>query len=98
MMSLSVTDDQDGEKTALHVMGSCEMCKERIEKAALSVAGVKKATWEAAKKELSIVFDGSRNTLTAVHRAVAASGHDTDMFKADDAVYKALPACCLYRD
>ena len=31
------------------------------------------------------------------HRA-AEVGHDTDKFKADDAVYAKLPKCCLYRD
>jgi len=31
-----------------------------------------------------------------VHQAVARVGHDTELVRAPDAVYEALPGCCLY--
>ena len=31
-----------------------------------------------------------------IQKAVAKVGHDTDMHKAEDKVYNALPGCCLY--
>ncbi|MFA6854485.1 MAG: copper chaperone, partial [Bacteroidales bacterium] len=30
--------------------------------------------------------------------ALAAVGHDTDKYKADQATYDALPSCCKYRE
>jgi membrane fusion protein, copper/silver efflux system len=79
------------------VYGLCEMCKERIEKAALSVPGVKSASWDMDSKMLQVKYPDSVKTLD-IHKAVAKVGHDTDLVKADDAVYKALPECCLYRE
>jgi Cu(I)/Ag(I) efflux system membrane fusion protein len=85
------------ESASFHVSGLCEMCKDRIEKAALSVNGVSNAVWDMNKKNLDIIFDSSKTDLSSVEKAVADSGHDTDLFRADDKVYKALPECCLYR-
>jgi membrane fusion protein, copper/silver efflux system len=79
------------------VSGNCELCKERIEKAALSVNGVSKAKWDVNKKNLDIIFDKGKTDVMTVHKAIAKVGHDTDMIKADDNVYALLPECCLYR-
>lgn len=81
----------------LGVSGSCEMCKERIENAALSLNGVIQATWEIKTQKLRVTFDTSRIGLDEIHGAIAGAGHDTERMKADDAVYNALPECCLYR-
>jgi Cu(I)/Ag(I) efflux system membrane fusion protein len=37
-------------------------------------------------------------TLEQIHRYIAVVGHDTDLMKADSAVYQSLPNCCLYRE
>ena len=79
------------------VAGLCSMCKERIEEAALSVAGVHKAVWNMEKTEIVITYDPDKTDVSAVQKAIAASGHDNDGFKADDDVYSRLPECCLYR-
>jgi Cu(I)/Ag(I) efflux system membrane fusion protein len=81
----------------LKVAGNCDMCKERIETAAKSVAGVYKADWSADTKQLQLTFDSTKTTVDQVAKAIAAVGHDTQKYKATDAVYKALPECCLYR-
>lgn len=80
----------------LEVMGNCEQCKKRIEKAALSVSGVKSATWEAESQQLAVIVNEEKTSLAAVGKAVAKVGHDTNDFKASDEAYDALPACCKY--
>ncbi|MDR0866121.1 MAG: cation transporter [Candidatus Symbiothrix sp.] len=81
----------------LKVQGACEMCKERIEKAAGEVPGVSSATWDLETKELHLNFDPDKTNPDAIAKAIAKAGHDTDNYKADDAVYNALPHCCHYR-
>jgi len=79
------------------VSGNCDMCKERIEKAALSVNGAKTASWDAIQKKVKIEYNSEEASPEDFHRAISKVGHDTDLMKADDEVYKALPECCLYR-
>ena len=85
------------QQISFRVSGLCEMCKERIETAAMSVKGVKSATWDMDSKMLKVTCEGNVKPLS-IHKAVAKVGHDTELVKADDAVYKALPECCLYRE
>jgi Cu(I)/Ag(I) efflux system membrane fusion protein len=83
-----------------HVMvkvgGECEMCKDRIETAAKSVAGVESANWEIETKMMHLNFDSAKTSSDEIQKAVAKVGHDTEKFKASDEVYKELPECCLY--
>jgi membrane fusion protein, copper/silver efflux system len=97
MMNTSVTNDKNTVHATFKVAGLCEMCKDRIEKAAMSVDGVSNAVWDMSKKDLNLDFDNKKTTLAAIHKVIAKAGHDTELFKADDAVYNALPECCLYR-
>lgn len=85
------------EHAMLNVKGSCEMCKDRIEKAAKGVEGVSFASWDMGKQELHLNFDPSKTNLDAISKAIAGAGHDTDRDKADQATYDALPSCCKYR-
>jgi Cu(I)/Ag(I) efflux system membrane fusion protein len=80
----------------LKVAGNCDMCKERIETAAKSVAGVTKAEWSAETQQLHLSFLSTKTTVDQVAKAIAAVGHDTEKYKATDSVYKTLPECCLY--
>lgn len=79
------------------VSGNCEMCKDRIETAAKSVSGVSSAEWSTETKMLHVQFDGAKTNLDAIQKTIAKAGHDTEKYKASDAVYKALPECCAYR-
>ncbi|MFC0772876.1 TonB-dependent receptor domain-containing protein [Terrimonas alba] len=81
----------------LKVQGACEMCKHRIEEAAKG-KGISSASWDVNTKILSLVYEPSATTLEKVHRRIAAAGHDTELGKANDAVYNELPACCHYRE
>ena len=72
------------------------MCENRIEKAAKSVDGVSTADWNNETKKLVVNYDASKTDIHKIHMAIAKVGHDTDMHKADDKVYNALPECCKY--
>jgi len=91
-----VTGTQKGKETSFKVFGSCGMCENRIEKAALGVEGVNSADWDKETKMLKLTCDVSRVKVENIHKAIAKVGHDTDKAKADDEVYSNLPACCKY--
>lgn len=86
------------EHAMLNVNGKCEMCKDRIEKAAKEVEGVSFASWEMEKQVLHLNYDPEKTSPDNIAKAVAKAGHDTDKFKADQAAYNALPECCKYRN
>ena len=82
----------------INVQGSCEMCKDRIEKTAKAINGVTSANWDLETKVLHLNFDPAKTSTDAISKAIAKVGHDTDKYKADLDVYDALPGCCKYRD
>jgi Cu(I)/Ag(I) efflux system membrane fusion protein len=82
----------------IRVEGNCEMCKDRIEKAAGAVSGVETATWDMDKKMLHLTYSRSATTLDAIQQAIAKAGHDNGKYRAPDEVYNNLPECCLYRN
>lgn len=79
------------------VAGACDMCKTRIEKAALERKGVKSARWDQTTQLLTVSFNAEQVTLERILCRVADRGHDNDFEKAKDAVYNSLPSCCAYR-
>jgi outer membrane receptor for ferrienterochelin and colicins len=81
----------------IKVDGVCGMCKERIEEA-LDIKGVKFAEWDEFYKVLTVRYNKTVITNDAIQQAVAAVGHDTEKYKASDAVYNKLHGCCKYRD
>ena len=89
------------EKIALNdvsfgVRGNCGMCKKTIEKAANSVEGVAKSTWDKDKKMIQVLFDGDKTNEMAVQNAIAASGYDTEKVPGNEKAYENLPGCCKY--
>ncbi|MBC8314550.1 MAG: heavy-metal-associated domain-containing protein [Bacteroidales bacterium] len=87
---------KDGKTEKITVHGKCGMCKSRIEKAAKSVEGVAKASWDAAEKVLTVKYDAGTTTVLEIEQAVAKVGHDTENVRADDKVYDKLHGCCKY--
>ncbi|MDF1548199.1 MAG: heavy-metal-associated domain-containing protein [Bacteroidales bacterium] len=85
------------ENAEFKVSGVCEMCKERIENAAL-IKGVKLAEWDKTTGILKVVFVPKKVALQEIQSAIAEAGHDTELVKASDKAYQKLPACCAYRD
>ena len=80
----------------IKVQGACGMCKTRIEKTA-KMEGVTKAEWDKTTKILTLVYDPSKVNSDDVQKKIAAVGHDTEKYTADDKVYNSLPGCCKYR-
>lgn len=95
LMSLGTAFGQTKTET-FKVYGNCEMCQTRIETAAKSVSGVLAASWNIETKMAEVKYDESKTNIHSVHAAIAVAGHDTDMHRAPDDVYNALPSCCHY--
>lgn len=83
-------------ETSFGVRGNCGMCKETIEEATNSVEGVTMANWDKDKKKIDVKFDESTTDMMAIHKAIAASGYDTDKVEANEEAYNNLPECCQY--
>jgi hypothetical protein len=77
------------------VWGKCEMCKERIEKAAKD-AGASAANWSDKSQMLTVTYDPAKTNKDGICKKLASVGQDTDKFKASDDVYANLPECCHY--
>ena len=78
------------------VRGNCGMCKNTIEKSVNSVEGVTKANWDVEKKKIDVAFDETKTNAMAIHKAIAASGYDTEKVAGNEEAYKDLPGCCQY--
>ena len=79
----------------IKVNGVCGMCKSRIQKA-LKLEGISTAAWDADTKLLTVTYDPGKIANDDIQKKVAAVGHDTEKYKADDKVYNKLPGCCKY--
>jgi mercuric ion binding protein len=77
------------------VYGNCGMCKKRVETAA-KLDGVSSAVWDVDTKMMTVTYKESTTNKEAIQKKIASVGHDTELFSADDKVYKKLPGCCLY--
>ena len=80
----------------IEVMGNCDMCKKRIETAAL-IKGVRDAKWDKLNHLLTVVYSSKVTDIEKVQAAIATAGHDTERIKAGDETYAKLPKCCNYR-
>lgn len=89
---------EKNKKMSFEVDGKCEMCKARIEKAALGVKGVKYALWDIPSHELSLIIDERKTDPMKIKTALVAVGHDTKELKATDDAYDSVHPCCKYRD
>ncbi len=94
--TIEVSHDMAMTDLSFGVRGNCGMCKKTIEKAANSVGGVAKATWDVDKKKIDITFDDSKTDAMTIHKAIAASGYDTEKVAGSEEAYNGLPGCCQY--
>jgi len=79
----------------LKVWGNCDECKARIEKT-VKAEGATSADWNMKTKILTVTFDPAKTNVDSFSKRLAAVGHDTEKYRADDKAYKALDACCQY--
>ena len=96
-VSLSMAQEKN-KKLSFEVDGRCEMCKMRIEKAALQVPGVKYASWDIPTHELSMIIDERKTDPMQIKTAIVAVGHDTRELKATEEAYEKVHPCCKYRE
>lgn len=80
-----------------NVAGNCNMCKGRIERAAMGLYGVANAKWNKKKKIVTIEYLDSEVNEKQIHEAISGAGYDTGKMAADDDMYSALPGCCQYK-
>ena len=83
-------------KFTINVNGNCDQCQKRIQKAALSVSGVKMANWDIASHDLKLIVNEEKCSLGDVETAIAKVGHDTPSVKATQEDYDNLHGCCKY--
>lgn len=83
-------------KVVTEVNGNCGMCQKRIQKAALSVEGVKSAVWDIPTHQLTLIINEEKCSVKDVKKAIAKVGHDTDEFKTTKEDYEKLHTCCMY--
>ena len=64
---------QDNSKTSratITVLGECEMCKDRIEKATFKIKGVKYSNWSIPKNQLSIIYNSNKTSLDNIKKKI----------------------------
>lgn len=83
-------------KQTVKVWGECDMCKKKIETAAIG-AGAQSARWNTSTKMLSIAYAPASTDLNKIESAIAAVGYDTKDIAASAEAYNALPGCCQYK-
>jgi periplasmic mercuric ion binding protein len=95
-LTVSAVSASAKEKTdTVKVLGNCESCKARIEKAA-KAAGAMKADWSDETQILSVTYDDASTSLLSIEKGIAAVGHDTRDVKATAETYHKLHSCCQY--
>lgn len=85
-------------KVNIEVDGVCNMCKKRIEKAALNTKGVKFANWNVSTHQLTVIVDERKTNKTLICTSLANAGHDSKEIQASNEAYNSLHPCCKYRD
>jgi len=90
-------DYEPDEMTTLAVYGNCNMCKMRIEKAAMSIYGVSSANWEEKSGLMKVSYLSTLTSPKDIHLKIAAVGHDTNKAITNEALYDKLPVCCQYK-
>lgn len=96
LLSFAQESSSKNEKKSIEVLGNCDMCKKRIEKAAFSVKGVKYASWDNSSGQLRLIYNGLKTDIDTIEKQIAAAGHDTKNHVSSDKAYDQLPACCQY--
>jgi copper chaperone CopZ len=78
IFSFSQEEKSKTSRAQFTVLGECEMCKDRIEKATFKIKGVKYSSWSIPKNKLSIIYNSNKVSLNDIKKQIAETGHDTD--------------------
>jgi cation transport ATPase len=94
--SVSLFAQSDIKTDSFKVDGTCSMCKKRIEDAAY-VKGVKRADWNEATHELTVIYRTSKTSTESIAKSIAKAGHSSEKIQATEEDYNNLPDCCHYK-
>ncbi len=96
ILSLSAQAQKKNQTTeTFKVLGACEMCKHRIE-TTLTDNKATSANWDTKTHIVTVTYDSTKTSKDNLQKKLADAGHDNEAYKADDATYEKLPACCHY--
>jgi len=98
LFTITTFAQEKNKKMTMEVDGKCDMCKVRIEKAALGVKGVKYAMWDIPSHQLSLIIDERKTDPMKIKTALVGVGHDTKELKATEEAYASVHPCCKYRE
>ena len=68
LLSFSQEEKSKTSKAQFTVLGECEMCKDRIEKATFKIKGVKYSSWSVPKNKLSIIYNSNKVSLVDIKK------------------------------
>lgn len=77
------------------IYGNCGMCEKKIESAG-NKKNISKVDWNKDTKLATITFNTNKTNVDEILMRIAASGYDSDNFRAADEVYHNLHECCQY--
>lgn len=77
------------------IYGNCGMCEKKIE-AAGSIKNISKIDWNKDTKLATLTFNSNKTSVDEILKRIAASGYDSDNFRASDEAYNNLHECCQY--
>ena len=95
--SAQIFDAKKNIEEKFEVLGNCDMCKKKIQNAAIKLRGVKKAIWSAKEQILTIKYNPEKISLEKIKQNIADEGYDTDGIKATQEAYDNLHYCCKYK-
>jgi mercuric ion binding protein len=96
LITTEVSKDMAMTDISFGVRGNCAMCKKTIENAVNGVEGVSNVNWDVEEKKIAVSFDDLKTNEMAIHKAIAASGYDTEKVEGSLDAYDGLPSCCQY--
>jgi|688.fasta_scaffold811568_1 copper chaperone CopZ len=96
LICINASANAQSRTDTIYAKGNCGHCQERIETTVMAIKGVSATSWDPTFSRLVCTYDAALTNNTAIQKVIASVGHDTDMFRADDKVYKNLPGCCKY--
>ena len=81
----------------IQVSGNCDMCANKIAKAAKD-AGASKATWNSETHILNVTYNASVTSTDSIQKQIAKVGYDTEKYTATMEAYNNLHECCKYEN
>ncbi len=88
------TTSLEAKEGKVKVNGICGMCKNKIEKTAKAIKGVRTAVWDAKTRDLTVNYNEKLTDIDRISEAVAKIGYDAGDIKANKDARAKLPNCC----